>query len=128
MNKSQDFILKKLNEMHCLFNTIKIRYEYRDYLKTHLIEILPHDTFESNKEYILFEMEMESEFEKRFGDYEDVLFISSESLNEIHDVQFSLGHDIIERFEIASTFPHTFKESYFNILISQKDTSYALAA
>lgn len=128
MNTSQEYIIQKLNEMHFLFNTIKIRYEYRDYLNTHFIEVLPFETFESNQDYISFEMQMESEFDEKFGLEEEILFISSDSLNEIRNTQFSLGYDIQEKFGVTALSMHTFLLNDFDLNVNQDDTSYALAA
>jgi hypothetical protein len=108
MNSSQEFIIQKLNELHFLFDTIKIRYEFRDYLNSHFIEILPLETFESNQDYISFEMQLECEFEEKFGLEEEILFISSESLNEIRNAQFSLGYDIQEKFTAFNLSSDTF--------------------
>lgn len=93
MKDSQAFVIKKLNQLFETIDGIEIRYEYRDYLFTHIIEILPFHVFDSNQEYILFEMEFENEFEKLFRNKEDILFISADSLNEIKDVQFSLKNE-----------------------------------
>lgn len=128
MKTSKEFIIQKLNEMHFLFNDIKIRYEYRDYLNTHFIEVLPYDTFESNQDYILFEMSIEKEFEDLFGTDQEILFISSDSLNEIKESQFSLGYESIEKIESTPIFYRSFIAIGLGLEVCQDDTSYVLAA
>lgn len=128
MNKAQQFIIEKLNDLYNSIEGIKIRYEYRDYLSTHIIEILPLNTFEFNDEYILFEMRIEDEFESIFGSDDDILFISSDSLNEIKDVQYSWGYISFEKIAIRKIKPHSFNfEPTFNNVVVD-NTSYALAA
>ena len=91
MKESISYIKNKITELSHQFPTLKIRYEYRSTIGTHLIEVLPIEEYESNHD-ILFEMNLENEFEELYGQKEDILFISSDSLNEIKDTQFKLGH------------------------------------
>lgn len=131
MRSSQDFIKEKLNNLFGSIHGIKIRYEFREYLSAHLIEILPLDTFENNQEYILLEMEIQDEFESIYGINQEILFISSDSLNEIKDVQFSLGYEAVEENDLIrqlNLINHTFSYSGFEENITADYTSYALAA
>ncbi len=128
MNSSRDYIVQQLSELYKTFNGIKIRYEYRDYLATHLIEILPLDLFENNHDFILKEMQIQDEFEKLYGSTEEILFISSDSLNMIREEQNSWGHGSIEITQATSIlFNHLFGSPLEN-KISDDNTSYALAA
>ncbi len=129
MRESKDFIIEKLNNLFVSIKGIKIRYEYRAYMSTHFIEILPLDTFEKNQEYILIEMEIQDKFEEIYGKKEDILFISSESLNEIREEQYSLGHEeIIKTITIPPALKHVFASEFANIILTEQNTSYQLAA
>lgn len=123
MKESIIFIKGKINELFVAFPNLKIRYEFRATIGTHLVEILPIEEYESNHDYILFEMGLENEFEALFGAKEDILFISTDSLIEIRDVQYSLGY-------IKPTISpiHLFNFTNLNDLVSADNTSYALAA
>jgi hypothetical protein len=123
MKESIIFIKGKINELFNEFPTLKIRYEFRATIGTHLIEILPVAEYEANHDYILFEMNLENEFESLYGAKEDILFISSDSLMEIRDVQFCLGY-----VKPTISLPHTFRFAGLNELASTDDTSYFLAA
>jgi len=128
MRKSQDFIIEKLDNLFDSIEGIKIRYEYREYMAAHFIEILPLDTFDNNQEYLLREMEIQEEFELTYGDSEEILFVSSESLNEIKNVQYSLGYtEMIERISVNPFERHEFS-FVFESIIEQDNTSYRLAA
>ena len=92
MKESITYLKGKIDQITDLFPHLKIRYEYRTTISTHFIEILPLEEFESNQEFILFEMELENEFETLYGKKEDIVFISTDSLNEIRTEDFSWGY------------------------------------
>jgi hypothetical protein len=127
MKESTLFLTNKINDIAIQFPKLKIRYEFRSSISTHLIEIQPFEDFDSNQEYIKFEMAIEDEFEKLFGSKEDILFISSESLMQIRNVDLSWGYD---SFIIPNEqpYPNHLINSLFQELITADDTSYALAA
>jgi len=130
MNESKDFVIKKLNNLFETIKGVKIKYEYRDYLSAHFIEVMPLETFEDNNTYLLAEMAIQDEFEQLFGGIEEILFISSDSLNKIKDVQFSLGYDIHQKFAIPLPAIHTFKLKGYDLNVIQEEENilYALAA
>ena len=94
MKTADKFLKDKLVELFNNMEGIKIRYEYEDYMNLHLVEILPLEAFENNEELILKEIKIQDEFEKLFGNKEELLFISSDSLNQITNSDFSLGHEV----------------------------------
>lgn len=128
MRESQQYVIKKLNELFSSIQGIKIRYEFRDYLSAHLIEVLPCKVFEDDHDYLLAEMSFQDGFEKRFGTNEEILFISSDSLNEIKESQYSLGYEVIEIIEKTPVFTHSYRTFGLGLEVNQEDTSYALAA
>jgi hypothetical protein len=140
MKESSTYIKGKINDLFEKFPTLKIRYEFRATISTHLIEVLPIEQFESDDDYISFEMAIENEFEELFGIKEEILFISSDSLNQIRDIHYSLGYDeVIEKVtysfgynelteEISTALfnANSFQFSLENI--THENTSYRLAA
>lgn len=88
--KSEEFVINKLKELKNQFPDVNLRYEHRENLLTHLVEVLPFETFENNHHYIVAEMAIQDEFEAIYGREEEILFISSDSLNEIRNENFKL--------------------------------------
>lgn len=129
MNESKDFLRGKLEELFKKFEGIKIRYEFRDYMSLHLIEILPLETFENNQDFVLEEIKIQDEFENFFGETEEILFVSSDSLNEIKSAHFKLGYEVEE---VVTTNLVNRQFSFSNYLKEEvqkvNNTSYALAA
>lgn len=129
MNPSKDFLKNKLEELFQKFDGVKIRYEFREYMNLHLIEVLPLETFEDNQAFILEEIEIQDEFESMYGDTEEILFISSDSLNEIKTVDFEFGYESIA-VQVTKLISHSFSFSNFGALEFEKehDNQYILAA
>lgn len=128
MKESQDFIIEKLRMLFENIKGIKIRYEYRDFLSAHFIEVLPFDTFENDNEYLLAELTIQDEFEELFGANEEILFLSADSLNEIKNVQFSLGHSTFEKVKPSISVSHKFTFAGDFAINIEDSTSYPLAA
>lgn len=86
---AKEFLKNKLQVIFSKFDNIEIRYEYNKGTSVHVVEILPIDVFESHS-YMDEEVALESEFEQLYPN-EEVLFISSESLTEIKNPEYSFG-------------------------------------
>lgn len=89
--KEQEYIIKELSLLHEKFTAIKISYEFNEEIKTHLIEILPLEVYNS-KEFILEEIKITENFENTFGYNQNILFISEESLNIIENPTYVIGN------------------------------------
>jgi hypothetical protein len=87
--KSTAFVIERIKELSEKFPDIQIRYEYREHKKLHLVEILPLKIFESG-DYIIEETEFDDDFTEYYPE-EDIIFISSDSLNEIRNTDFEIG-------------------------------------
>nr|WP_321356686.1 hypothetical protein [uncultured Draconibacterium sp.] len=92
--KSKEFLIEKLTEMSSKFEDVKIRYEYRKNTYSHIIEVIPLAIFNSDKEYMMAEADLEDEFETLFPK-EDIVFISEDSLTEIESPDLLLGYESI---------------------------------
>lgn len=88
--KSKEFLKIELNKLFKQFDGIKIRYEFQYNIHLHLIEITPESIYESN-ECVLVEYDLVEKFENLYED-EAILFISTNSLMSIENVEFSLGY------------------------------------
>lgn len=82
--KEQEYIIKQLNSLYEKFTAIQIRYEFSEGLNVHFVEVLPLEVYDTQN-YILEEMRISEKFEEIFGDKEELLFISEESLNKIEN-------------------------------------------
>ena len=84
MKKSKEFIVEQLNNMVSLFPFLKVKYEFEPIGMCHYIEVLPATAYNSNQEYIKFELSLEDNFGSFYKD-EDVCFLTEGSLYEITD-------------------------------------------
>lgn len=91
---SKEFLDKKLNNLAFKFDTIKIRYEYRESTNSHLIEVLPFGVFNNNDAYISEEVSIMDDFEENFPT-ENIVFISEDSLSEVRNTDKIYGYDKI---------------------------------
>ena len=91
--KSKEFIVEKLKELVSIFPDLKVRYEFDSNTLTHKIEINPLELFESNDDYLNAEMNLENDFEDTFPN-ENIIFISNDSLTQIHNPEYEFGYNI----------------------------------
>ncbi len=87
--KSKQFIQAELKKIYSIFEGIEIRYEYRDSISTHIIEIKPIELYEGNTEYIVKEIELKNSFSDMFP-HEDILFITDDYLTQIRVTELKL--------------------------------------
>ena len=129
MSKSKDFLVGKLKELFNSFDGIRIRYEFDEQMDLHLIEVLPLTTFEDDNDFILQEIQIQDEFEAQFGENEEVLFISADSLNKIEHSEFSLGYNEMGIVEVPVLVNHNFHVNQEQFDYTEKNNnSYLLAA
>src|SRR5690554_3777106 len=106
MSKSKDFLVGKLKELFNSFDGIKIR-----------------------NEFVLQEIQIQDEFEAQFGENEEVLFISADSLNKIEHSEFSLGYNEMGIVEVPVLVNHNFHVNQKQFDYTEKNNnSYLLAA
>lgn len=90
---SVDFLKKELESLSNSFTGIEIRYEFREKISTHIIEILPLNIYKSNKRYIDAEIELEKGFSNEFPS-EEILFISEDSLTQIYSPDLIINQEL----------------------------------
>ncbi len=122
---SKEFIIERLNNFAEEYNGIRIRYEFRESTHSHIIEICPSEIFESHKQYMVAEAEMESEFEYLFPE-DEIYFITSGSLLEIRQVTYTRGHNTTSLISGTQP-PEMIFEGYTDIILCRK-VNYAIAA
>lgn len=123
--ESKKFIKSKLESIHSLFKNMGVRYEYRDNISTHIIEVKPIDFFNNNNAYIDLEMQLEDEFYNLFPN-EELLFVTMDSLTKINIPEFELaGAWVIENYYTSLLTP---TKSNINENVIIENDNYALAA
>ena len=129
---SVEFIINNLKDLHKKFVQSNIRYEFLPNLKSHLIEITPKEFYDCD-DYINEELIFEEKFQENFKN-EDIVFVTSDSLNkincpifEVYSEQNGIFRTIFEEFEFANSF----EEPVFYNVIEIKNAGnneFALAA
>jgi len=90
MKNSIIFLREKLTELYKQHSHLEIRYEYKSIINTHIVEVKPVHCFNSDRHYILKQIEIEDAFENTFYG-EDIVFITEDSLVNVSNPIFSLG-------------------------------------
>ena len=93
--ESNKFIINKLREIYSLLSYLEIRYEYRNDISTHIIEVKPLHCFDKDKSYIAKQIALEEEFETEFPN-EEILFMTENVLIQIENPILELGTSFIE--------------------------------
>jgi len=123
---SKDYIKSRINKIINLFPTTRVRYEFIDHLKTHLLMVQPLDVFELNNEYKDLEADISIEFDNLFSP-ESILFVSEDSLNSVNnpelDIEGLLYGSVPKMYEIENNIFDWSTQDYIC-----GDNNYALAA
>ena len=88
--ESINFLTEKLHGIFNLHSYLEIKYEYRRYIQTHIIEVKPVHCFESDKQYIDQQINLEELFEELFPE-EEILFITENNLIKVEEPILKLG-------------------------------------
>ncbi|MBJ2174057.1 hypothetical protein JBL43_07405 [Aureibaculum sp. A20] len=88
--ESIDFLKEKLELLHDICPYLEIKYEYRSYINTHIIEVKPIHCFEKDIEYVNGQILLEDDFEESFPD-EEILFITDNELISVENPILELG-------------------------------------
>ncbi len=93
--KSKEYIRNRLNQISNAFPELIFRYQFNENTETHLIEVKPLDTYQTNSVYIQYEAELGFYFENEFFP-ETILFISEDSLTQITESEFTIQKKLYE--------------------------------
>jgi len=92
--KTKEYIRKKLNEISDIFPELIFRYQFNENTETHIIEVRPLETYQTNVDYIKCEAELMYDFENEFFP-ETILFVSEDSLTQITNPEFSIQKQVL---------------------------------
>ena len=131
---SREYLKGELENLIKIFPQLKIKYQFDDFEKVHLIEVLPLCDFDNNEEYQNAEAEITFEFEKIFYP-ETVLFISEESLTKVTKPEYELNYSKLDNYileELIISSEEFVSQTNFNFKhmedYSGDKYNYALAA
>jgi hypothetical protein len=116
---AHNFALQKANELHKMFPTLVVRYEYKKNHKTHFIQILKDDITE-NSIFVDFYLETTKKFTTMFDD-EDLVFISD-------NILIVISNPIYTSIEAKVNTSKSQLVKNIDNLILEGEKSYAMAA
>ena len=90
MKDSILFLKEKLTELYSSHPYLEIRYEYKNIINSHIVEVKPIHCFNSDRQYILKQIEIENAFESEFYS-EDIVFVTGDSLVTVKNPILNLG-------------------------------------
>ncbi len=88
--ESIEFLKSKLIELSKTLSYLEIKYEYRSYIHTHIVEVNPVDCFNKDKDYIDYQISLEDDFENLYPN-EEILFVTSNELITVDNPIIELG-------------------------------------
>ncbi|MFK5878720.1 MAG: hypothetical protein QM478_04395 [Flavobacteriaceae bacterium] len=88
--KSIDYLKENLKNLHNSCSYLEIKYEYRDYMNTHIIEVKPVHCFSKDEKYAEGQVLLEEKFEELFPE-EELLFITKNELISVENPILILG-------------------------------------
>ncbi|ADQ79032.1 hypothetical protein Palpr_0881 [Paludibacter propionicigenes WB4] len=121
---SKDYLKKKLNEISNVFPELTFRYQFNENTKTHIIEVKPLETYQTNNDYIKYEAELMFNFENEFFP-ETILFVSEDSLTQITEPEFTIQKQIFVSSPLKSNYLFELEKDLFCVAT---EINYALAA
>jgi hypothetical protein len=92
---SIQFLKDKLSDLHNKFLYLEIRYEYRESIDAHIIEVKPIHCFEKDTPYKYEQINIQKAFKELFP-YEEILFMTENILFQIEDPILTLGTSTME--------------------------------
>lgn len=115
-----NYLTEKLKELHNTCPYIDIKYEYVDYINTHVIDVRPKESFEKDEGYVMAQLNLEEEFEKLFP-AEEILFITENKLISIEQPILELESPNISDFSVDYVEP-SLDEIFFNYIQGSQPT------
>lgn len=92
-----EYLTKKLKELHDNCPYLDIKYEYKNHLNTHVIDVRPKEFFENDEHYVSAQLSLEDKFEELFP-MEEILFITDNGLISIDQPILVLNAHILDDF------------------------------
>jgi len=119
------YIKNKLNEISVIFPELRFRYQFDKRSLTHIIEVKPLESYQSNEVYIQCEADFMFDFENEFFP-ETILFVSEDSLTQITEPEFVIQKEIFVNSPLKTNY--SFIIEMEELLSVEQEENYALAA
>lgn len=122
---AKNFIIQQLKSISSLFPEMSFKYGINPSTGTHIIQVSPLESYNSNENYLKVEDEFESSFENNFKD-DEIIFVSTDSTFDIAQPEFEIIGN-----RVTNTMDDSWLESFFDTNINDSidpTTNYALAA
>lgn len=125
MTNSKEFLKSNLKKIFLELDNIEVSYEFRLASNTHIVEVKPNSVYTDCKKYIIKEIELEEAFNERFPN-EELLFITENSLTQIHSPEFVFNLKL--KYDLTNIITPIFVTNSHSRNVVTGVTSYALAA
>lgn len=123
--KSKEYLKNRLNEISNVFPELTFRYQFNENTETHIVEVKPLDTYQTNDEYIKCEANLMFDFEDEFFP-ETILFVSEDSLTQITETEFTIQKQIFISSPLKANYSFVLdREDLFCVAT---ENNYAFAA
>ena len=123
--KSKEYLRNRLNEINNVFPELIFRYQFNENTETHIIEVKPLETYQTNDVYIKCEAELLFDFENEFFP-ETILFVSEESLTQITEPEFTIQKQVFVNSSLKANY--SFMLDMEDLFCIMSDNNYALAS
>lgn len=124
------YIKNKLKEISNIFPELRFRYQFDKNTQTHIVEVKPLSTYESNETYVQYEADLMFDFENEFFP-QTILFVSEESLTQITEPEFTVQKEL-QKEQLFTSRPLEANYSYAldmeGLFCVEANNNYALAA
>jgi hypothetical protein len=122
---SKIYIKNKLNEISEIFSELIFRYQFDKSSLTHIVEVKPLESYQSNEAYVQCEANFMFDFENEFFP-ETILFVSEDSLTQITEPEFTIRKEIFVSAPLKAKYSFELeKEELFCVVA---EDNYAFAA
>jgi len=122
---SKIYIKNKLNEISEIFPELIFRYQFDKNSLTHIIEVKPLESYQSNEAYVQCEADFMFDFENEFFP-ETILFVSEDSLTQITEPEFTIRKEIFVSAPLKAKY--SFELEMPELFCVVPEDNYAFAA
>jgi len=122
--KSKEYLKTRLNEISNVFPELIFRYQFNENTETHIIEVKPLETYQTNDEYIKYEADLMFDFENEFFP-ETILFVSEDSLTQITEPEFTIRKQIFVSSPLKAKYSFALEKEELFCVVSEDNYAFA---
>jgi hypothetical protein len=121
---SKIYIKNKLNEISEIFPELIFRYQFDKSSMTHIIEVKPLESYQSNEAYVQCEADFMFDFENKFFP-ETILFVSEDSLTQITEPEFTIRKQIFVSSPLKAKYSFALEMAELFCVVSEDNYVFA---